>query len=204
MPNLSEVPVGSWLRQVASGAGITGQPNGVHSLFLTPTFRLPQFGVLVMMTNRRYYLLCDLRSQNRLTRTATRPNFKSSGCLYSAWAHCLPVHSGLNRRTRLLSCPPPAASTSSPLTTSSWETTMVSCLCRWIAPVMLRIWQPTPVTRTAPRQRECNSAPRSGASPTSTSTSRPDKLAETSGSGSTRARLVGPSTSDLHMPRAQP
>ena len=69
MPNLSEVPVGSWLRQAASGAGITGQPNGVHSLFLTPTFRLPQFGVLVMMTNRRYYLLCDLRSQNRLTRS---------------------------------------------------------------------------------------------------------------------------------------
>src|SRR5829696_3769768 len=27
------------------GAGITGQPNGVHSLFLTPSFRLPQLGV---------------------------------------------------------------------------------------------------------------------------------------------------------------
>ena len=51
MPNLPEVPVGSWLLQPASGAVITGQPNGVHSLLLAPY--LPPATVLaflVMMT----------------------------------------------------------------------------------------------------------------------------------------------------------
>ena len=56
--------------------------------------------------------------------------FKSSGCLYSAWEHCRLVHNALIHRTRLLRLRPPAASTSSPATTSSWETTTVSCL--WV------------------------------------------------------------------------
>jgi regulator of RNase E activity RraA len=59
------------------------------------------------------------------------------------------------------------------------EMTTVSCLCRWIAPATLRIWQPTSVTRSARKRRECSSAPASGARPASPSTSRPDNLAET-------------------------